>query len=108
MYLCSAWYSSESKAARICRNQEGIERPDELPFDPFLAELVEGWEYGVVRRVTDVLGPGSNGVRKCRGRLTADNCRGLMDQFVIPESLNHEEGEIQSAREIVFYTGLPT
>lgn len=34
--------------------------------------------------------PGSSGMRKGGGRLAADDCRGLMDQLVILESLNHE------------------
>ena len=40
------------------------------------------------------------GVRERRGRLTADDRGGLVNQFVVVESLHHEKGEVDAARDV--------
>src|SRR5438132_9065701 len=39
-------------------------------------------------------------VRERRGRLAADNRRGLVDELVVLESLHHEQGKVHAARKV--------
>src|SRR3954452_6280492 len=41
----------------------------------------------------------SGGVGECRGRLAADDGRGLLDELVVLEGLHHEQGKVHSTRE---------
>ena len=50
--------------------------------------------------------PDSSRVRKRRGRPTADNCRGLVDQLVILDGLYHEQGKVYAARDIALEDGV--
>src|SRR6478735_10318746 len=40
------------------------------------------------------------GVGECRGRLAADDRRGLVDELVVLEGLHHEQGKVHSTREV--------
>jgi len=43
---------------------------------------------------------------KRRGRTTADDSRGLVNQLIIFESLNHEQGKIYTASDITLENGV--
>ena len=53
-----------------------------------------------------MLWSGISGVRKCRGCSAADNCRCLVDQRVILEGLDHEQGKVHAAGDIAFEDGV--
>src|SRR3954451_17082081 len=42
----------------------------------------------------------SGGVGECRGRLAADDRRGLVDKLVVLEGLHHEQGKVHPTREV--------
>src|SRR3954451_17712210 len=42
----------------------------------------------------------SGGVGECRGRLAADDRRGLVHELVVLEGLHHEQGKVHSTREV--------
>ena len=49
------------------------------------------------------------GVRERRGGLAADDRGGLVNQFVVVESLHHEKGEVDAAREhVTMVINIPT
>lgn len=41
-----------------------------------------------------------------RGRLAADNRRGLVDELVILEGLHHEQGKVHAARDVALEDGV--
>src|SRR3954454_3406142 len=48
----------------------------------------------------------SGGVGECRGRLAADDGRGLVDELVVLEGLHHEQGEVHAARDVALEDGV--
>src|SRR5882762_9704819 len=44
----------------------------------------------------------AGGIRERRGRLTADNRRGLVDELVVLEGRHHEEGKVHATRDVAF------
>src|SRR6185295_19250086 len=46
------------------------------------------------------------GVRERRGGLAADDRGGLVSQFVVVESLHHEKGEVDAARDVALENGI--
>lgn len=46
------------------------------------------------------------GVRERRGRLAADDRRGLVDELVVLEGLHHEQGEVHAARDVALENGI--
>ncbi len=45
-------------------------------------------------------------MRKRRGRLAADNRRGLVDELVILEGRHHEQGKVHAARDVALEDGV--
>src|SRR5437660_10843493 len=45
-------------------------------------------------------------MRERRGRLTADNRRGLVDELVVLEGRHHEEGKVQATRHVALENGI--
>src|SRR6476619_4705086 len=45
-------------------------------------------------------------MRERRGRLAADNRRGLVDELVVLEGLHHEQGEVHAARDVALQDGV--
>src|SRR6266436_622578 len=41
-------------------------------------------------------------MRERRGRLTADNRRGLVDELVVLDGRHHEEGKVHATRDVAF------
>src|SRR3990172_2128142 len=48
----------------------------------------------------------AGGVRERRGRLAADNRRGLVDELVVLEGLDHEQGKVDTARDVAIEYGV--
>src|SRR5439155_20040305 len=48
----------------------------------------------------------AGGVRECRGRLAADDRRGLVDELIVLEGLHHEQGKIHAARDVALENGV--
>ena len=46
------------------------------------------------------------GVRERRGGLAADDRGGLVNEFVVVESLHHEKGEVDAARDVALENGI--
>jgi hypothetical protein len=59
----------------------------------------EAVDEGTVRPC-QTLAVGSGSVRECRGRLAADDRRGLADEILVLEGIHHEQREIYAAREV--------
>src|SRR5712671_585661 len=45
-------------------------------------------------------------MRERRGRLTADNRRGLVDELVVLEGRDHEEGKVHATRHVALENGI--
>src|SRR5580765_1470049 len=45
-------------------------------------------------------------MREPRGRLTADNRRGLVDELVVLEGRHHEEGKVHATRHVALENGI--
>ena len=45
-------------------------------------------------------------MRERRGRLTADNRRGLVDELVVLEGRHHEQGKVRAALEVALEDGV--
>src|SRR5207247_11384549 len=45
-------------------------------------------------------------MRERRGRLTADNRRGLVDELVVLEGRHHEEGKVHATRRVALENGI--
>src|SRR5205807_4835398 len=48
----------------------------------------------------------AGGVRECRGRLAADDRRGLVDELIVLEGLHHEQGKVHAARDVALENGV--
>src|SRR4051794_41362165 len=51
-------------------------------------------------------GSSAGGMRERRGRLAADNRRGLVDELVVLEGFHHEQGEVHAARDVALEDGV--
>src|SRR2546428_10719597 len=48
----------------------------------------------------------AGGVCECRGRLAADDRRGLVDELIVLEGLHHEQGKVHAARDVALENGV--